>query len=132
MFARAAPPLGIGRGWKDRLAQVAPRRLGPDGEIDAWTLSFADPHVENGFLQSNLEQQRSSFRRVGVVILCGLTYVLYLYMYGEDTSNYPTLDAYSIRRWQLVIQVACFGVELSTLTAAIVSSHYGLIGSRVM
>lgn len=130
MVVRPPPLQGIGRRLQDGLARVAPRRLGPDGEIDAWTLAFADPHVENGFLDRNREQLRSSFRRVTVflAIFCGLAL---LQMHAEDV-HYPTQEAYSMSRWQLAFQVVCASIELSALIAAVVLSGYGLIGTRGM
>jgi len=133
MLAGALPPRGVGRRLTAGLAQVvAPKRLGPDGEIDAWTLSFVDPQAEAGFMQNHLEQRRSCFRRVGTIILSALLLIVYLQVVGEDTSRYPMEDARSMGRWQLVLKAACFSLELSTLVAAVVLSGRGLIGPRAM
>ncbi|CAK0837916.1 unnamed protein product [Prorocentrum cordatum] len=127
MRARPALVQCIGRRLQEGLAQVAPRRLGPDGEIDAWTLSFVDPEVEKGFLDRSREQLRSSFCLV-LVIFSFFSGLALLQIHTEDI-DYPTQEAYSMRRWQFAIQLACGTVELSALLAAVVLSGYGLIGT---
>ncbi|CAK0864086.1 unnamed protein product [Prorocentrum cordatum] len=130
MFTSLARLQCIGRGLQAGFAQVAPKRLGPDGEIDAWTLSFADPQVEKGFLDTHRDQLRSSFGRV-LVIVAFFSGLFLLQVHTEDVE-FPTQEAYIIRRWQLAIQAACGIIEISVLLAAVLLSGYGLICTRGM
>ncbi|CAK0880791.1 unnamed protein product [Prorocentrum cordatum] len=113
------------------LARAA-QRLGPDGEIDGWTLSFADPRVECGFLSSSREQLRSSFRRVVVVVLCGAASAVYYHTSGVAEHGNQMQEAYFLKMLQVALQVACYSVELSVLLAAIALSGHGLIRTRGM
>ncbi|CAK0836413.1 unnamed protein product [Prorocentrum cordatum] len=132
MDAGTPPRRGTVRRLRRGLARAAAARLGPDGEIDAWTLSFADPRVESGFLSSSREQLRSSFRRVVVVFFLGLACALYFHVSGDMESESQTQEAYDLKRWQFALQVGCFCVEVSALLAAIALSGHGLIKTRGM
>jgi len=132
MLASPTPSAFSGRRLQVWLARAASRRLGPDGKINAWTLTFVDPHVEVGFLRNHREQLRSSIRRVVIVVSCALVYVLYLYMFGEDVGQYPTQDAISLRRWQLAFQVTNYVIVLSILVTVSVLSDYSLIGPHAV
>ncbi|CAK0870288.1 unnamed protein product [Prorocentrum cordatum] len=132
MDAGAPPWRAAVRRLRRGLARAAPRRLGPDGEIDAWTLSFADPRVESGFLSSGREQLRSSFRRVVVVILCGAASAVYFHVSGVTEHGSQTQEAHRLKRLQVALQVACYSVELSVLLAAIALSGHGLLRTRGM
>ncbi|CAK0846287.1 unnamed protein product [Prorocentrum cordatum] len=89
---------------QDGLARAASRRLGPSDEIDAWTLSrFVSPQAEAGFVLGYRGQLRASLR-----------------------------ELQAIRRWQSVISMACLGVQILAVVAAVLLSDRGLICARGM
>jgi len=110
---------------------MASWRLGPDGKISAWMLTFVDPDMEEGFLNSNRKHARSSSRVVLIIlmVLCGLSVLL---SYVDAARSEPSEETDRLRRWQLAIQLACVGAELSSLVASIVLMEYGVIGLRGM
>ncbi|CAK0869496.1 unnamed protein product [Prorocentrum cordatum] len=130
---RTAPPPrggGCARAWRG-LAQVAPRRLGPNHEIDGWTLKFVSPKMETGFLRSHQHELRSSLILLIVLICCGLPVMLNLW-YGGDASESFAPEVQTMKRRQCALSMACVGLTLLALVAAVLLSDLGMICTRGM